>query len=1558
MTVINWRIRYLEYLRASVQVVTLPLGQGAEYFTLERVFQPLRLRRDPPIAEDHARHDPAAADQPDQRQEPIIAETGFAALQHSPTRHLVILGGPGSGKTTLIKDMLLRASTQAQHDSAAPLPILISLPDLARAGLDMETYLADYVAYLGVDGAFAAELAQTLQRGAGFCCLDGLDEVTPVLRPECIRLVNRLATHWGGTWVVGSRFVEYKGGQFGPSFAEWELLPLDHRLRHELVARLFLAHAPTMPPPEVRQMAQDFVAKLAAHPQARSWGNNPLLLSLAAIVYTRAHALPPSRVGLYGEIITALLARRSLEPGEREDLSVLLGELALALWQQQGRVFTRKDLRALLVTLRPTLGDGAEREAVLDRVLTCGLLEAVAQETYGFLHQTFQEYLAGAALAAGLASEDAAVSDRGWALAWAKRTFSRWTEVLGLMAGLLVSQHGPQGMVLAHHWVTALATQATEPEGDPGHLGLALALRCAGEASVAAIAWRAEGGVATETLLVRHWVAALQDASESNSRWQHLAKLGEDIQLLAPQALRDGTAALIETLHGQSREQAGIAAAILGLLGEEIPVADLVAAWEASQALPHTNITTNFRNDMMKALGNAGLRAPLAVFCRSLAGNYSVQEILVHRFSLGDREVIPALLAIASDITAPIRARTEAITVLGELHDHVPIEPLVALTQDAELFVVRSAIQALAQWGERCPPEPLIAAMHLPQPPLDAIAPSRSRSSIVRQQMYSHVGQIRVAACKALGKLGQHAPLALLTEKLRGGDDVLRVGVAKTFRHLAPYASAAPLLAALEDEVDLVRYEAVTSLLSYVRQVPAERLLAIVTQADPTIISNGILNLFIALIQTGVPIPFELHVRELAQANLEPRSAIIDALGRYGRDVALAPILAALHDATHGTEIHTAMCLALGKSGRPEAVAPLIQQLDNVSWAVRSAAVEALAMLGEPGNVIAPEAIAQSFAKSDHSLMQRALSVLGEVAPDAALTLLQAFLAQQADPDGMLQALVTPTYSSPPLPDALIAPLFHMAKGTLRGNLVGQLARQGALPPEQFLALIRGPDALVSLGQIKSHAPHYLETLPQETLRELAQIPLLRDRPLMVRLLAQYNDPMLLDTYLAGLQDPDPEVRCKAIACLAEAHDQVPWATFVPLTHDPEPFCVAYALQALGRYGQAAPRDILLNALATSNTYIRTSAFQALAATGQDMPLDVLRPYVQSPEKHTRLSALALIAQHLTPEELQAICQNDPDLDVRLRAAEALLQRGLPLALLSLLPESRIEHPIVTALAKHLDQVPWESLAALLGDESAEVRKRAAKLLVMKGEVVPQATIMTLLQDAEPGVRLAVLEALIGYPRPFPHEALRPLLAHSWRNIRVAAAHLLIILGDEPAIPVLWEALLYENWEDSMPYRVAKAFQAMGKDAPADLMVQALGGDDIVFYAMYQALVATHPEALQQVRAEAEQILRERQSGAMLGAHLQVMLAAAIGQMQRVPAIMFVKLGELLEWPFEPVQMAAIEALGKIRRNIPDALIRQLMVMRRASPSLAIRDAADDALAAILVVEAGMEDEP
>ncbi len=100
--------RYLDMFVHEYGTIRLPIGAAGQGFSLEAVFQPLRLYH-PSTGEDFYRYrdesifdDKAPSSLPVTFDQDEIVEHGFAALEKSDGR-IVVLGGPGSGKSTLLK---------------------------------------------------------------------------------------------------------------------------------------------------------------------------------------------------------------------------------------------------------------------------------------------------------------------------------------------------------------------------------------------------------------------------------------------------------------------------------------------------------------------------------------------------------------------------------------------------------------------------------------------------------------------------------------------------------------------------------------------------------------------------------------------------------------------------------------------------------------------------------------------------------------------------------------------------------------------------------------------------------------------------------------------------------------------------------------------------------------------------------------------------------------------------------------------------------------------------------------------------------------------------------------------------------------------------------------------------------------------------------------------------------------------------------------------------------------------------------------------------------------
>jgi HEAT repeat protein len=111
------------------------------------------------------------------------------------------------------------------------------------------------------------------------------------------------------------------------------------------------------------------------------------------------------------------------------------------------------------------------------------------------------------------------------------------------------------------------------------------------------------------------------------------------------------------------------------------------------------------------------------------------------------------------------------------------------------------------------------------------------------------------------------------------------------------------------------------------------------------------------------------------------------------------------------------------------------------------------------------------------------------------------------------------------------------------------------------------------------------------------------------------------------------------------------------------------------------------------------------------------------------------------------------------------------------------------------------------------------------------------------------------------------------------------------------------------------------------------------------------------VIAEAIAISHRQKPGAILGSIAHTFIAETVGSFQSVSPVLLEHLTSLLDWPHWETRLKAIQALGQIRRAIPDAAIRRLLELRLGARSPLIRNAADKALAEILSLETGIEDD-
>jgi DNA polymerase III delta prime subunit len=122
-------------------------------------------------------------------------------------RGLLILGEPGTGKTTLLYDLAQTFLSRAEQNEKQPLPILLNLSPWGLKRLPFEEWIAEELELrFNLSRRF---WRQWLQEDKLLLLLDGLDEVAPPLRGSCIEALNRYHAEHITPLIVSSRREEY-----------------------------------------------------------------------------------------------------------------------------------------------------------------------------------------------------------------------------------------------------------------------------------------------------------------------------------------------------------------------------------------------------------------------------------------------------------------------------------------------------------------------------------------------------------------------------------------------------------------------------------------------------------------------------------------------------------------------------------------------------------------------------------------------------------------------------------------------------------------------------------------------------------------------------------------------------------------------------------------------------------------------------------------------------------------------------------------------------------------------------------------------------------------------------------------------------------------------------------------------------------------------------------------------------------------------------------------------------------------------------------------------------
>ncbi len=399
----------------------------------------------------------------------------------------VILGDPGSGKSTMLRFLALAGISpnlqkrySAKEDgrlsiivtlrrysdalkSNKQIPLIDYIADTAKADFSIPEFSADFI-------------RNYLEAGQAVLFFDGVDELPDLSFKTLIReRVQSLVTSFpGNAAIVTSRIAGYDAeARFGGtcSFDHWQMAPLRKQETRRFAEDWHAART------ENEKDRENLVADLmriltdADNQAIRELARNPLLLTIMVLVHRIDAVLPDQRVVLYQKCVETLMiswqARKanidSRKPGkDRTDQRHLRRLAAIAQWMHEqagGSGVDRRatvpaiQLRAMLTNHLKEVERWQDREVAAEdeaEFFLCfvreraGLLIESGPELYSFVHLTFQEYLSARHI---IIQSEIGGDQSIWQILEPVVADPRWREVIRLLVAERQSEESQRNLV-------------------------------------------------------------------------------------------------------------------------------------------------------------------------------------------------------------------------------------------------------------------------------------------------------------------------------------------------------------------------------------------------------------------------------------------------------------------------------------------------------------------------------------------------------------------------------------------------------------------------------------------------------------------------------------------------------------------------------------------------------------------------------------------------------------------------------------------------------------------------------------------------------------------------------------------------------------------------------------------------------------------------------------------------------------------------------------------------------------------------------------------------------
>jgi len=403
------------------------------------------------------------------------SKTTLKSIEILNHRALVILGDPGSGKSTLQKYLATEIAglRKSEHVLKNIIPVFFRLADFSDFYKKNRKSIYEFITN-HLDNQYQHIYKENFEYSNMLILMDGLDEITetPLRLKVTEQVMDLIARYPNNRYIVTSRVVGYQESKLGGTFVHYKLMPFTKEEIKIFTNQWYKSIASNTDKnfEHAQEQADSLYNSISRNPSVLKLATNPLLMTIISMIHYQGKKLPSKRVELY-EISTETFLEHWVQLRitdekqlkDKAEIIEIIAPIAFEIHKTKSNALIEETEfeQQFLKYFRNIHTNTSEAEAKQ----TCKeFIKFLRQQTgffyekgidddgnrfYGFMHLTFEEYLAAIEFVSKWSEGEIELEDYIFQ--------PRWTEIIRLAASQIrLSFKGKAGRTQTSNFIRDL----------------------------------------------------------------------------------------------------------------------------------------------------------------------------------------------------------------------------------------------------------------------------------------------------------------------------------------------------------------------------------------------------------------------------------------------------------------------------------------------------------------------------------------------------------------------------------------------------------------------------------------------------------------------------------------------------------------------------------------------------------------------------------------------------------------------------------------------------------------------------------------------------------------------------------------------------------------------------------------------------------------------------------------------------------------------------------------------------------------------------------------------